>query len=152
VLVHRDPDAYPDPDDFRPERFLDTDVDQLPYLPFGGGVRRCLGRWLARAEIGTVIPAVLRRLWLRPLSKQPERMVVRGTVLVPQRGATVVARAASGRARRPAATGTGSRSASAPQAAAGKEGWAPPPVVEDVASTDPRRAPPSAARRSRATP
>ena len=95
VLVHRDPDAYPEPDDFRPERFLDCDLDELPYLPFGGGPRRCLGRWLARAEIGTVIPAILRRLELRPLSKEPERMVVRGTVLVPQRSEVTVARAPS---------------------------------------------------------
>lgn len=89
VLVQRDPDASPDPDDFRPERFLDANIDELPYLPFGGGARRCLGRWLARAEIGTVIPAVLRSLRPRPLSKEPECMVVRGTVLVPRRGEAV---------------------------------------------------------------
>jgi len=92
VLVHRDPGAFPDPDDFRPERFLDGDLDSLPYLPFGGGPRRCLGRWLARAEIGSVIPAILRRLELRPLSKEPERMVVRGTVLVPHRSELALAR------------------------------------------------------------
>jgi len=92
VLVHRDRDAFPDPDAFRPERFLDEDLSKLPYLPFGGGPRRCLGRWLARAEIGTVIPAILRRLDLKPLSRDPERMVVRGTVLVPQRSAQALAR------------------------------------------------------------
>jgi cytochrome P450 family 135 len=92
VLVHRDPGAFPDPDVFRPERFLVEDLDKLPYLPFGGGPRRCLGRWLARAEIGSVIPAILRRLQLTPLSKEPERMVVRGTVLVPRRGEQAAAR------------------------------------------------------------
>jgi cytochrome P450 family 135 len=92
VLLHRDPGAFPDPDVFRPERFLGNNVEQLPFLPFGGGPRRCLGRWLARAEIGTVIPAILRRLDLRPLSKEPERMVVRGTVLVPHNSERAVAR------------------------------------------------------------
>jgi cytochrome P450 family 135 len=85
VLVHRDPDAFPDPDEFRPDRFLEPELDGLPYLPFGGGPRICLGRWVARAQIGTVLPAILNRLEIQPLSKEPERMVVRGTVLVPQR-------------------------------------------------------------------
>jgi len=68
VLVHRDPAAFPGPDAFRPERFLGEDLQSLPYLP-----------------------AVLRRLDLKPLSKQPERMVVRGTVLVPHHGELAVA-------------------------------------------------------------
>jgi len=92
VPVHRDPGAFPDPDVFRPERFLGEDLNKLPYLPFGGGPRRCLGRWLARAEIGSVIPAILRRLDVKPLSREPERMVVRGTVLVPHHGERTVAR------------------------------------------------------------
>jgi len=92
VLVHRDPEAFPDPDEFRPERFVDRELDGLPYLPFGGGPRVCLGRWLARAQIGTVIPAVLRALELEPVADEPERMVVRGTVLVPRRGCVVRAR------------------------------------------------------------
>jgi len=92
VLVHREPGAFPDPDVFRPERFLGETLDNLPYLPFGGGPRRCLGRWLARAEIGTVIPAILRRLDLKPMSKEPERMVVRGTVLVPHHSEQAIAR------------------------------------------------------------
>lgn len=87
MLVHRDPDAFPDPDLFRPERFVDADIDAFPFLPFGGGPRRCLGQWLAHAEIGTVIPAVLRRRGLEPVYSEPERMVVRGTVRVPHRSA-----------------------------------------------------------------
>jgi len=93
VLVHRDPGAFPDPDDFRPERFLERDLDELPYLPFGGGPRMCLGRWLARAEIGTVIPAILHRLELEPVLSETERMVVRGTVLVPHRSCLMRAHA-----------------------------------------------------------
>jgi cytochrome P450 len=60
-------------------------------MPFGGGARRCVGELLAQAEIATVLPAVLNRLRLRPLARRPERMVVRGTVLVPQRGGLAIA-------------------------------------------------------------
>jgi cytochrome P450 family 135 len=89
VLLHRDPAVFPDPDRFDPERFRSgrarfEDLADAAYLPFGGGTRRCLGEPLAHAEIGSVLPAVLRRMRLRPLRSQPERMVVRGTVLVPQ--------------------------------------------------------------------
>jgi cytochrome P450 len=90
VLLHRDPEAFPDPDTFRPERFVDGPPAAL-YFPFGGGARRCLGEPLARAELGSVVPAVLRRLRLRPLWPAPERPVVRGTVLVPHRSELAVA-------------------------------------------------------------
>jgi cytochrome P450 len=83
VLVHRDGRAFPDPDAFRPERFLSADAADTPYLPFGGGARRCLGQPLAETEIRSVLPAILRRIRLRPIWPQPERMVVRGTVAVP---------------------------------------------------------------------
>jgi cytochrome P450 len=93
VLVHRDPGAFPDPDAFRPQRFLEDGAatDGWPLLPFGGGPRRCLGEPLAHAMIGTVVPAVLDRVRLRPLWPQPERMVVRGTVLAPHRSGLVMA-------------------------------------------------------------
>ena len=93
VLVHRDPTAFPDPDSFRPERFLDAPAG-LPHLPFGGGARRCLGEPLAHAEIEAVLPAILRRVRLRPVSPRPERGVVRGTVLVPHRSGLAIAAAA----------------------------------------------------------
>jgi cytochrome P450 len=92
VLVHRDARAFPDPDSFRSERFLPGDGDAAPYLPFGGGARRCLGQHLAQAEIGSVVPAILQRIRLQPLWPQPERMVVRGTVAVPHRSELAIAR------------------------------------------------------------
>jgi cytochrome P450 len=92
LLVHRDPQAFPDPEAFRPERFLaDGAAAEAPLIPFGGGVRRCLGEPLALAEIHSVLPTILRRLRLQALSPQPERMVVRGTVASPHRGALAVA-------------------------------------------------------------
>jgi cytochrome P450 len=91
VLVHRDPRAFPDPDAFRPERFDQGSPAEAPLLPFGGGARRCLGEPLTLIAIRTVLPAILRRVRLRPVSLQPERMVVRGTVAAPHRGALAIA-------------------------------------------------------------
>jgi cytochrome P450 len=88
-LVHRDPRGFRDPDRFAPERWLADITPSWPFFPFGGGARRCVGEPLAHAEIETVVPAVLGKLKLEPLSSEPERMVQRATVLVPQRGLRV---------------------------------------------------------------
>jgi cytochrome P450 len=87
-LLHRDPGAFPAPDAFRADRFLDG-AGQGPYLPFGGGARRCIGEPLARAQFDHVLPALLERLAFRPAWPRPERMVVRGTVLAPHRSGLV---------------------------------------------------------------
>ena len=92
-LVHRDRRGFSDPERFEPERWLGDTTPSWPFFPFGGGARRCVGEPLAHAEIETVVPAVLRTLELTPLSPQPERMVQRATVLVPQRSLLVRARA-----------------------------------------------------------
>ncbi|HYG97425.1 MAG TPA: cytochrome P450 [Solirubrobacterales bacterium] len=88
-LVHRDPRGFRDPDRFEPERWLADAAPSWPYLPFGGGARRCVGEPLAHAEIEAVVPAVLRTLALTPLSREPEPMVQRATVLVPRRSLLV---------------------------------------------------------------
>jgi cytochrome P450 len=88
-LVHRDPRGFRDPDRFEPERWLADITPSWPFFPFGGGARRCVGEPLANAEIETVVPAVLRTLRLTPLAPEPERMVQRATVLVPQRSLMV---------------------------------------------------------------
>jgi cytochrome P450 len=88
-FMHRDPRVWASPEEFRPARFADGSPEA--FLPFGGGARRCLGEHLAHLEMDVVLPAVLRRLRLRPLWPTPERMVVRGTVLVPHRSELVLA-------------------------------------------------------------
>jgi cytochrome P450 len=88
-LVHRDPRGFKDPDRFEPERWLAGATPSWPFFPFGGGARRCVGEPLAHAEIESVVPSVLRRLQLSPLAAEPERMVQRATVLVPQRSLLV---------------------------------------------------------------
>jgi cytochrome P450 len=86
TLLHRDPRGFADPDDFRPERWLQPPTPDAPFFPFGGGARRCVGEHLAHAEIATVVPAFLAVGRIRPLGPEPEPMVQRATVLVPKHG------------------------------------------------------------------
>lgn len=88
-LVHRDPRGFGEPDRFEPERWLADITPSWPFFPFGGGARRCVGEPLAHAEIEAVVPAVLRTVELSPLAAEPEQMVQRATVLVPQRSLLV---------------------------------------------------------------
>ena len=88
-LVHRDPRGFRDPDRFDPDRWLADITPSWPFFPFGGGARRCVGEPLAHAEIETAVPAILRTVKLSPVSPEPERMVQRATVLVPQRSLLV---------------------------------------------------------------
>jgi cytochrome P450 len=63
-LVHNDPEAYPDPQEFRPERFLGELSEDAAWIPFGGGVRRCLGASFAQLEMKLVLREVLTRVRL----------------------------------------------------------------------------------------
>ena len=90
-LTQRRPDLYPEPDRFRPERFLEEAPEPYAWLPFGGGIRRCLGASFATAEMRVVIPEMLRRVRLRPASPRPERVRRETVLLVPDRGTRVVA-------------------------------------------------------------
>jgi hypothetical protein len=90
-LIHRDPHFFERPEIFQPERWLGAEAPPPVYLPFGGGARRCLGEALARAEAAAIVPTVLRALRLVPLWPRRERMVLRGTVLVPHRSVPVLA-------------------------------------------------------------
>jgi cytochrome P450 len=84
------PDVYPDPYEFRPERFLDGQPAPYTWIPFGGGVRRCLGAAFAQLEIRTVLQTVVARTELQAPDPAPERTRLRNVTLVPRRGARVV--------------------------------------------------------------
>ena len=89
-LLHRNPRIYEAPDEFRPERFLGQQPPGYSYIPFGGGVRRCLGSGFALAEMRAVMATVLTRVELEPAEPGPERIVRRAFTLSPRNGARVV--------------------------------------------------------------
>jgi cytochrome P450 family 135 len=89
-LAHRRPELWPDPTAFRPERFLDGAPPPYSWLPFGGGVRRCVGAAFATMELHEVLRAVARRFDLRPDKPEGERMRRRGVTLTPSRGGRIV--------------------------------------------------------------
>ena len=89
-LIHRRADLYPEPDEFRPERFLDNPTETYSWLPFGGGVRRCLGAGFATFEMKVVMRTILKRVDLRPADRSGERSRRRAIVLAPARGARCV--------------------------------------------------------------
>lgn len=86
--VHLDPSIHPEPDTLRPERFLEP-VPEYSWLPFGGGVHRCLGAALAQLEIKVAVRRILTRYDLEPTSAEAARPVRRGIVLAPSNGGRV---------------------------------------------------------------
>ncbi|MGH3799938.1 MAG: cytochrome P450 [Pseudonocardiaceae bacterium] len=91
-LVHHDGRYYPEPAEFRPQRFLGKRADTSIWLPFGGGIRRCLGATFAQTEMRTVLREVLRRVELAPTAEPAEPVRVRHVTLVPRQGAMVTVR------------------------------------------------------------
>jgi len=82
-LAHRRPEPWPDPTSFRPERFLAGAPDPYTWIPFGGGVRRCVGAAFATMEMTEVLRAVVTRVDLSAVRRGGERMVRRGVTLTP---------------------------------------------------------------------
>lgn len=95
LLVHHREDIYPDPFSFRPERWEDRKPGTYEWLPFGGGIRRCLGAALAMAEQRVVLEAMARRLDLEADDPEPEHALHRNVTMIPARGARVVVRSKS---------------------------------------------------------
>jgi cytochrome P450 family 135 len=89
-LLHRRPDLYDEPRAFRPERFLEQPPGTYTWIPFGGGVRRCLGASFAQFEIKVVLRELVARLDIRPARSRPERRVRRAIVFAPERGGELV--------------------------------------------------------------
>lgn len=89
-LMHRRPDIYPDPERFRPERFLEQRAGTYTWIPFGGGVRRCLGAAFAEYEMRIVLGTLFDSCTVKPPNKRPEPARRRGITHAPGRAATVV--------------------------------------------------------------
>jgi cytochrome P450 family 135 len=89
-LTHTRADLYPDPFAFRPERFLDAAPDTYAWIPFGGGIRRCLGASFAEFEMRIALREVLTRCELHKASPKPERIGRRNITFSPRDGTPVV--------------------------------------------------------------
>ena len=93
VALHHRADVYPKPHAFRPERFLDAKPGTYTWVPFGGGIRRCLGAELAMAEQRVVLAAIARRTDLSAPEPAPEIGRQRNVTMIPNRACRVVVRA-----------------------------------------------------------
>jgi cytochrome P450 len=89
VSAHRRADVYPDPLEFRPERFLDNAPDTYSWIPFGGGIRRCLGAAFALYEMRIVLRMVVERTQPHAIDPQPSSYFRRAIVLGPRSQARV---------------------------------------------------------------
>jgi cytochrome P450 len=92
TAMHRRPDLWPDPLAFRPERFLNGRPRPYSYMPFGGGIRHCIGASLSLVEMRTVLRTAIGMLEILPAPNREERMRLTGITLTPSRGGRVVLR------------------------------------------------------------
>jgi cytochrome P450 len=92
LLLHHREDLYPEPFEFRPERWRGHKPGTYEWIPFGGGTRRCLGASLAMAEQRVVLRAMARRLDLEAADPEPERPKHRNVTMIPARGGRVIVR------------------------------------------------------------
>ncbi|MGB3758533.1 MAG: cytochrome P450 [Rivularia sp. (in: cyanobacteria)] len=89
-LVHYREDLYPEPEKFKPERFLERQYSASEYFPFGGGSRRCLGYALAQLEMKLVLATVISKYQLACVEDKPVKIQRRGFTLAPTGGVNMV--------------------------------------------------------------
>jgi cytochrome P450 len=89
AAIHFREDIYPEPHELRPERFLDGKADNYSWIPFGGGVRRCVGAAFAQYEMRVVLRTILERTELAAPDPRPERVRIRNITLAPGKGCRV---------------------------------------------------------------
>jgi cytochrome P450 len=90
AALHYREESFREPEAFRPERFLDTKVDNYAWIPFGGGIRRCIGAAFAEYEMRTILHEFVERADLSPADPKPEKVRIRNITLVPAKGTRVV--------------------------------------------------------------
>jgi cytochrome P450 len=90
--IHGNPDVFPDPDQFDPQRYIGTKPSALSWIPFGGGTRRCVGAAFANMEMDVVLRTVLQRLMIETTDAPGEHWHCRGVAFTPKNGGRVVVR------------------------------------------------------------
>jgi cytochrome P450 family 138 len=90
--LHDNPDLFPDPGRFDPQRFIGTKPSALSWVPFGGGTRRCVGAAFANMEIDVVLRTVLRRLTIETTDAPDEPWHCRGVAFTPKDGGRIMVR------------------------------------------------------------
>ncbi|WP_156904695.1 cytochrome P450 [Mycobacterium kansasii] len=89
IAINRNPGVYDHPNEFRPERFLGVRPQTYAWVPFGGGVKRCLGAAFSMRELVTVLHVLLREGEFSAVDDRPERIVRRSIMLAPRHGTRV---------------------------------------------------------------
>lgn len=89
-LLHHDPEIYPEPQEFRPERFIGAPPAAPLWLPWGGGRKRCPGAHLSMLEMKTVLRTTLQRMTIAPASRRLEHPRWRSVIVTPHAGSRVV--------------------------------------------------------------
>jgi cytochrome P450 len=96
IAINRNASIYEHPHEFRPERFLDTRPQTYAWVPFGGGVKRCLGASFSMRELITVMHVLLREGEFSAVDEKPEKIVRRSIMLAPRYGTRVRFRPSTG--------------------------------------------------------
>jgi cytochrome P450 len=92
LLIHHREDLYPEPWEFKPQRWVGKKPGTYEWIPFGGGTRRCLGASLAMAEMRVVLEHMANRLEIEADRPEAEHVQHRNVTMIPKRGARVVIR------------------------------------------------------------
>jgi cytochrome P450 len=89
IAINRNPRIYDYPNEFRPERFLGSRPETYAWVPFGGGIKRCLGASFSMRELTTVLHTLLREGEFSAVDEKPEKIVRRSIMLAPRYGTRV---------------------------------------------------------------
>ena len=88
--IHENPDVFPDPERFDPQRYIGSKPSAFAWIPFGGGTRRCVGAAFANMEMDVVLRTVLRHFTIETTDAPDERRHCRGVAFTPKDGGRVV--------------------------------------------------------------
>ena len=90
--IHDNPDVFPNPERFDPQRYIGTKPSAFAWIPFGGGTRRCVGAAFANMEMDVVLRTVLRHFTIETTTAPASDWHCRGVAYTPKDGGRVVVR------------------------------------------------------------